>query len=222
MDLHDWAKQSNVIICPNAAGAGGLPDIAGYYTAEQLKKVSDAEVEKMHCFIFSNGGTPSGGTLATRAAMTAAMGSVAKIMSNPFALGGVIGDGKRVEDSDKILNKIEYYPEFDGWSGPFTYAFYETRLIRRSNWLLADLGEDPYGRSLNFTEHLLFPSEETAREVSSANTSSKMEEEKLKKEGKLYKLGEGLDKDVRSKIFCEYYFHANTADGTKIKVREDA
>ena len=34
-------------------------------------------------------------------------------MGNPFALGGIIGDGKRVEDSDKILNKIEHYPEFD-------------------------------------------------------------------------------------------------------------
>ena len=104
--------------------------------------------------------------------------------------------------------------------------------------------------------------------MSSAQTSSKMEEEKLKKEGKLYKvnllvflkypsksehlqnlrlmlllsltrqslvtdldsritlasqqLGEGLEKDVRSKLFCEYYFHGNTTDGTKIKVREDA
>ena len=77
-----------------------------------------------------------GGTLATRAAMTAAMGvssyyfvfsclfqfpdvsdfcsqTVAKIMGNPFALGGIVGDGKRLEDSDKMLNKIEHYPEFD-------------------------------------------------------------------------------------------------------------
>lgn len=137
-----------------------MPDVAAFYTVEELKKISDGEVEKIHCFMFSNGGTPSGGTLATRAAMTAAMGSVAKIMGNPFALGGVVGDGKRLEDSDKILNKIEHYPEFDGWSGPFTYAFYDTRLIRRSNWLLADLGEDPYGRSLNYTEHILFPDEE--------------------------------------------------------------
>lgn len=34
-------------------------------------------------------------------------------MGNPFALGGVVGDGKRPEDSDKVLNKIEHYPEFD-------------------------------------------------------------------------------------------------------------
>ena len=67
--------------------------------------------------------------------------------------------------------------------------FYDTRLIRRSNWLLADLGEDPYGRHLNYSEHLLFPSEEVAKEVTSANTSSKKEEEKLKKEGKLFGVG---------------------------------
>ena len=34
-------------------------------------------------------------------------------MSNPFALGGIVGDGKRPEDSDKALNKIEHYPEFE-------------------------------------------------------------------------------------------------------------
>lgn len=39
--------------------------------------------------------------------------TVAKIMGNPFALGGIVGDGKRPEDSDKMLNKIEHYPEFD-------------------------------------------------------------------------------------------------------------
>jgi hypothetical protein len=45
-----------------------------------------------------------------------------------YTLGGIIGDGKRVEDSDKMLNEIKYTPEFGGWTGPFTYAFYETRL----------------------------------------------------------------------------------------------
>ena len=187
--LHDWAKKRNVIICPNSAGAGGLPDLAAFFTAEELKKVTDAELKTLRCFITSNGGAPSGGTLATRAAMTAEMGKFVKIMGDPFALGGTVGDGKRPEDSDKVLAKVEYFPEFDGWSGPFTYAFYDTRLIRRSNWLLADLGEDPYGRHLNYSEHLLFPSEQVAKEVTSANTSSKKEEEKLKKEGKLFGVG---------------------------------
>ena len=69
------------------------------------------------------------------------------------------------EDSDKVLNKIEHYDDFDGWSAPFTYAFYDTRLVRRTNWLLADMGEDPYGRKFNYSEHLLFPTEESAKEV---------------------------------------------------------
>ena len=34
--LHDWAKKRNVIICPNSAGAGGLPDLAAFFTAEEL------------------------------------------------------------------------------------------------------------------------------------------------------------------------------------------
>tara|TARA_B110000008_G_scaffold192281_1_gene190995 strand:- start:331 stop:1584 length:1254 start_codon:yes stop_codon:yes gene_type:complete len=186
--LHDWAKKKNVIICPNSAGAGGLPDLAAFFTAEELKKVTDAELKTLKCFITSNGGAPSGGTLATRAAMTAEMGKFVKIMGDPFALGGTVGDGKRPEDSDKVLAKVEYYPEFEGWSGPFTYAFYDTRLIRRSNWLMADLGEDPYGRHLSYSEHLLFPTEAVAKEITSANTSSKKEEEKLKKEGKLFKV----------------------------------
>ena len=37
-------------------------------------------------------------------------------MGDPFALGGVVGDGKRFEDSDRLLNKIEHYEDFDGWS----------------------------------------------------------------------------------------------------------
>jgi len=221
IDFHDYAKQKRVIICPNAAGAGGIPDIGAFYTAEELKKTTDAEIQKMHMFLYGNGGAPSGGTLATRAAMTAAMGSVAKIMTNPFSLGGIIADGTRYEDSDKVLNKIEYYPEFDGWSGPFTYAFFETRLIRRSNWLLADLGEDPYGRHLNYTEHLLFPTEAMAKEVASANTSSKKEEEKLKSEGKLFKLGDGLGKDIRKQLFSEYYFNALAEDGSQIRVKNE-
>lgn len=36
-----------------------MPDIAAFYTTEELKKKSYAEIEKIHCFMFGNGGTPS-------------------------------------------------------------------------------------------------------------------------------------------------------------------
>ncbi|EEH60243.1 uncharacterized protein MICPUCDRAFT_37936 [Micromonas pusilla CCMP1545] len=219
--MHDWAKKKNVLIVPNSAGAGGLPDVAAFYTSEELKKKAkkDADVEKMHCFMFSNGGAPSGGTLATRAAMTASIKHVAKIMGNPFALGGVVGDGKRPEDQDRELNSVRYFKEFEGWSGAFTYAFFDTRLVRRSNWLLSDLGAEPMGRKMNFSEHLLFPTEQAAKSMASSNTSSKKEEEKLKAEGKLFKLGQGLDEETRSKLFTEYHLHANAGDGTTIRTK---
>ena len=46
--LHDYAKMRDVIICPNAAGAGGLPDLATFYAAEELRKVSDADGGEFH------------------------------------------------------------------------------------------------------------------------------------------------------------------------------
>ena len=52
--------------------------------------------------------------------------------------------------------------------------------MRRSNWLLADLGEDPYGRHMIYSEHLLFPTQEAAKAIAGSNTSSKKEEETLK------------------------------------------
>jgi hypothetical protein len=112
--LHDYAKKRRVIVCPNAAGAGGLPDVAAFYAAGALRAKTDADIARMHTFMHGNGGVPSGGTLATRAAMTKAMSKVAKIMADPFALGGAVGDGKRAEDSDKCLNKIEHWDDFDG------------------------------------------------------------------------------------------------------------
>ena len=219
---HDYAKKQGVIIVPNAAGAGGLPDLAAFYAASELRKKTLADVGKMHTFMHGNGGVPSGGTLATRAAMTKAMSKVAKIMGDPFALGGAVGDGKRLEDSDKVLNKIEHHADFDGWSGPFTYAFYDTRLIRRTNWLLMDLGEDPYGLRFNYSEHLLFPDEASAKAAASANTSSKKEEEKLKAEGKLYALGQGLDDETRGKLFCDYYVNVEAEDGVSLRAKISA
>jgi len=151
--------------------------------------------------------------------MTAAMKDVAGLMANPFALGGSIEGGSRPEDADRNLSQVEYDPEYDAWKAPFTYAFYETRLIRRANWLLRDLGRFPYGRNLNYLEHLILPTEKSARDLQSSNTSSKAEEEKLRKEGRLFKLGEGLDESARDSIWSEYWFDAVTPEGENIRTR---
>ena len=219
---HDWAKTNRVLVVPNAAGAGGIPDVGCFYTVRELRKKlgENAAVNKMHMYLYgSPGGAPSGGTLATRAAMNAAMKDVAGLMSNPFALGGSIMGGRRPEDADRNLSQVEYDPDYDAWKAPFTYAFYETRLVRRANWLLRDLGMSPYGRQLNYLEHLIMPTEQSAKDLQQANTSSKAEEEKLRKEGRLFKLGEGLDESARDSIWSEYWFDAIGESGEKIRTR---
>ena len=45
------------------------------------------------------------------------------------------------------------------WRGPFVYSYFDTRIVRRSNMLLADLGNCPYGKNLNFMEYAMLPTE---------------------------------------------------------------
>jgi hypothetical protein len=42
--LHDYAKKRRVIVCPNAAGAGGLPDVAAFFAANALREKTDADI----------------------------------------------------------------------------------------------------------------------------------------------------------------------------------
>ena len=257
VEYHDWAKMNDVLIVPNCAGAGGVPDVGAFYTfrklqeriaAQEMKgadKNEDDEssknkenndnikedlakaasrvecaIDKMHMYLCgSGGGIPSGGTLATRAAMNSAMRDVASIMMNPYALGGAIKRGQRPEDADKNLSVVEYDDDYKGWKAPFTYAFYETRLIRRSNWLNRSMGGVAYGRNMNYLEHLLLPNEESARALHQSNTSSKKEEEKLKSEGKLFEKDQGLDLEAREKEWAEYWFDATTESGERIRTR---
>merc|ERR1719324_1985112 len=114
----------------------------------------------------------SGGTLKTRAAMAAAGDEARKVMGDPFSIGGFIpardrngikevtveyGTGKvsvnvRNEEKDANMARITENKKLGVWRGPFVYQYFDTRIVRRSNALLADLGNCPYGRSLNYLE----------------------------------------------------------------------
>ena len=60
---------------------------------------------------------------------------VRSVMMNPFALGGEIQGGKREEDQDRMLTKVFRDPLAKTWVAPHVYAFFETRVVRRSNML---------------------------------------------------------------------------------------
>lgn len=75
----------------------------------------------------------SGGTLSTRAAMSQGDAWVRKQMQNVFSLGGSVHGGTREEDRDMVLTKVFLDPLINKWVCPHQYAFFETRVVRRSH-----------------------------------------------------------------------------------------
>jgi len=172
LDLHEHAKTGGARILPSAAYAGGYPDMWTFLCAKYLRENYGEETRR--CIVYGTGGGSvagaSGGTLATRAAMSASSDAVRKAMADPFALGGFIpeydrngykactiknGTGQwtpkmRKEDGDAALAKMTQCPYTGIWRAPNPYAFFDSRVVRRSNMLFADLCNQPYGRAFNF------------------------------------------------------------------------
>lgn len=117
---------------PSAAVAGGYPDVLTFLLAKKLREEHGEELRRAVIY-FSGGGTvagASGGTLASRGAMSNASDETRKLMADPFALGGFVpsfdrngikemtvqtGTGKvshkvRREDTDAQLSKISQCP----------------------------------------------------------------------------------------------------------------
>lgn len=137
--------------------------------------------------------------------------------------GGRIGDGKRDEDQDKMLqvNDDVYLPHLSGWAAPNQYAFLETRIVRRSNILLFEHGRNltGYGCELNMRQITAVASKASAQTLRRSQGSSKAEEEELKQNGMLYDRGEGAPKDERKRAQTRYFVEA---DNGNARVQLDA
>lgn len=197
LDFHHLAREFGTRIVPCAAYAGGMPDVAVFECAKLVReRYNGAKCRQVRCYAETEGegSGASGGTLATRAAMSTAPWA-ASIMRKTYALGGESfehnGWGTREEDADKHLMKV-FKDEYIGqWCAPHMYSFFETRIVRRANWLQGEYNDQSYGNKMCYREHILAPDEVTANMIKQASRSTKGEEEDLKKSGKYYKAGEG-------------------------------
>jgi len=254
LSLHRLAQQKGVLICPSSAPAGGFPDLLLLLCAKHLKEQHGEEVRKAVVYV-SGGGQDagaSGGTLASRGAMNQADDETRAAMADPFTLGGFIpdidrfgvkecsiqfGTGKvtlktRKEDMDAKLSQIGEDKVNKIWRGPHPYAFFDTRIVRRSNALLADLGDEPYGRELNFAEYVQLPQEVTAaaaaaraagkdaqaevQKALAASTSfNSVADEKaaLESAGKYFKQGDGPDLERAYDNWLGFNCYCETASG---------
>eukprot|EP00928_Gymnodinium_smaydae_P072494 TRINITY_DN55847_c0_g1_i1.p1 TRINITY_DN55847_c0_g1~~TRINITY_DN55847_c0_g1_i1.p1 ORF type:complete len:368 (-),score=87.59 TRINITY_DN55847_c0_g1_i1:145-1248(-) len=240
MDLHEHARQRGVFVVPSAASAGGIPDLGVYLCAKAMRETHGEELRHAACYQTGGGvtATASGGTLKTRAAMNEAGDDVRKRMADPFALGGFVpdvdrwgiknvnvefGTGKvtaknRPEDMDVNFAKVSYDKKLGIWRGPFIYSYFDTRIVRRSNMLFADLGDCPYGRRLNFMEYALLPPE--VAQASQATKAKSVEDERaeLEAQGQYYKEGEGPPLEELTEAWTAWFLYADTESGHEYKL----
>lgn len=239
LDLHKKAQAAGVHIIPSAASAGGYPDLGVAALAKDVKKRFGEELRKAICYQCGGGAaqSASGGTLKTRSAMAGAGDDVRAEMANPFSMGGFIpdrdrwgvkycniefGTGKaspklRSEDLDANISRITEDTHLGIWRGPFTYSYFDTRIVRRSNMLFADLGNECYGRNLNFMEYAMLPAEYVAAlaagQGQGGGASVEQEKANLEASGKYYGAGEGPALEDLEDAWVGYMMWAKSENG---------
>ena len=143
LEWHEPALKAAVHVVPCAAYAGGMPDLGAFWTVKRLRETFGEETRRCRGYLSTEGNVaalaPSGGTLATRAAMATSTKKDRAAMANNFSLGGRVHGGHRDEDQDAFLNQILYDDTRQCWLAPHQYAFFETRVVRRANMLSMQL-----------------------------------------------------------------------------------
>jgi short subunit dehydrogenase-like uncharacterized protein len=177
--------------------------------AKEAREVHDEQLKEFHGYVSmyqEREGTvgASGGTLSTRAAMASGDAWVRKVMTDPFALGGSVENGQREEDQDRVLTKVFRDGAIKSWVAPHVYAFFETRVVRRSNELHRTLVGGPdkgpfYGEKLNVTVYTLMPSARPASCLHAIDASPQLSRRRGRREG-VQEVREHLDQGRRRTI----------------------
>merc|ERR1719210_1149798 len=164
-------------------------------------------------------------------------------MADPFTLGGFIPDtdrwGQKVcqiqqgsgnvnltwrkEDTDAILSKVSQCPYTGIWRAPWVYAYFDTRIVRRSNMMLANLENKPYGLFLNFQEFMYLPPQAILQAAAIKEAGGELkpttgpsvggEKEMLQQQGKYYEQGEGPPLEELADAWVAFFLYAQTASG---------
>lgn len=254
LDLHKEAEKTGSFIIPSSASAGGFPDLGTFLCAKKMREEYNEELRKVVCYCTGGGAAAgsSGGTLKTRAAMASGGDETRKMMGDPFALGGFVpdrdrngikfcniefGTGKvttkvRAEDLDANMSKITEDKKLGIWRGPNVYSYFDTRIVRRSNMLLADLGNCPYGKSLNFMQYAMLPTEALLAQKAAKESGAgapvdsvakaggggvEAERAALEAAGKYYKEGEGPPLEELDDAWVGFFLYAESEKGHEVR-----
>ncbi|MDA9799779.1 saccharopine dehydrogenase NADP-binding domain-containing protein [Gammaproteobacteria bacterium] len=142
---HEEAARKGVRIIPSC-GFDSIPsDLGTFFAAKSLGK----PIKRIESFHSYEGGA-SGGTLETMFSMGEL--DLGDDLTNPFLLNpeDSYSNEQKQLSGDRV--GISKKPEIKAWSGPFIMATANTRVVRRSEALLA-LRQESYGSNFTYQEH---------------------------------------------------------------------
>lgn len=144
MDKHqDDAIQSGARIV-HSCGFDSIPSDIGTLLMQQAAIDKTGEpCGEINLLVKATRGGASGGTIASMFTAMEQAGkdrNVARALANPYSLNP---KGQRAGPDGRDQMSIRYHEEAESWTGPFIMAMINTRIVRRSNALLAyAYGED--------------------------------------------------------------------------------
>ena len=207
---HAEASAKGIRIIPSC-GFDSIPsDLGAFFSAQAVGK----PIKRIESFHSYEGGA-SGGTLETMFSMGEL--DLGDDLTNPFLLNpeDSYSDKQMQLSSDKV--GIAKKPEINAWSGPFIMATANTRVVRRTEALLA-LRQESYGSDFTYQEHAFHKSWwSAAKSLVLTGLSVLVLLSPLKRLVKpfLPKPGEGPSESVQENGWFDCKFIVEADDGTK-------
>lgn len=146
--LHDVASASGARIV-HSCGFDSIPsDLGVLLLHEQAREVGSGRLTDTTAVFGPMKGGVSGGTIAS---LTGQLDEVKRdpaarrIALDPYALSA---SRPQSAGSERDPLRPKHEPSFETWTAPFVMAFFNTRIVRRSN----SLGDQPYGPNFRYRE----------------------------------------------------------------------
>eukprot|EP00127_Corallochytrium_limacisporum_P003922 Clim_evm7s155 gene=Clim_evmTU7s155 len=137
----------------SCCGFDSVPaEMTTFFMAQKMKELTGEETKSVRSYVRVRGGA-SGGTLGTMFAGFEA-GKISE-GGKPSLLNTPTYPGKQNKRDDF---SVDYQKEMGQYYGPFIMANTNTRIVRRTQALLADKNGTGYGQNFTYFEHQLFPS----------------------------------------------------------------
>ena len=207
---HAEASAKGIRIIPSC-GFDSIPsDLGAFFSAQAIGK----PIKRIESFHSYEGGA-SGGTLETMFSMGEL--DLGDDLTNPFLLNpeDSYSDKQMQLSSDRV--GIAKKSEINAWSGPFIMATANTRVVRRTEALLA-LRQESYGSDFTYQEHAYHKSWwSAAKSLVLTGLSVLVLLSPLKRLVKpfLPKPGEGPSESVQENGWFDCKFIVQAEDGTK-------